>query len=186
MRFHKAYIEITNICGLECSFCPSKESLNPQTMPLELFEKTLIELKSYTNLIALHIFGDPLCISNLKEYLDMVSKHHLQAEITTTGVYLSSFPLDLFLDPAIRQINFSLNSFNKNSMKLTLEEYLAPMLRLCDLKLQKKVHNFINFRLWNQDENNSEEEFNKSVFNYLEKKVSCGFKQYRYFKAFSS
>jgi radical SAM protein with 4Fe4S-binding SPASM domain len=59
-------------------------------------------------------------------------------------------------------------------MNMFLEEYLKPMLNLCDLKLKNKVHNFINFRLWNLDNNNSENDFNNRVFNILSQKFNIG------------
>ena len=111
----------------------------------DFFEKILTELKPYTKDIAFHVFGDPLTLSNLESYLDLSLKHNFKVHITTTGYYLRKFDLNLFLHKAIKQINFSLNSYNKNEMNMTLEEYLNPMFQLCDLKLSKKVHNFITF-----------------------------------------
>lgn len=168
-KFHKVYIELTNICGLDCSFCPTKET-KPTTLELEFFENILIQLKPYTKDIAFHVFGDPLTLSNLEKYLDISLKHEFKVHITTTGFYLKNFDLNIFLHQAIKQINFSLNSYNKNEMKLTLEGYLEPMFKLCDLKLKKKRHHFINFRLWNLDNQNSEIGFNSEVFRLLSKK----------------
>lgn len=165
-NFHKVYIELTNICGLTCSFCPTKNAKTNTMTPL-FFEEILQQLKPYTKNIAFHVFGDPLTLSNLEKYLDIASLHNFKVHITTTGYYLKKFNPHLFLHKAIKQINFSLNSYNKNEMKLTLEEYLAPMFALCDLKLEKKVHNFINFRLWNLDEKKSEENFNQTIFKKL-------------------
>lgn len=167
MKFNKVYIELTNVCGLQCSFCPSKNN-KPSTISLNSFDAILQQVKHYTNIITFHIFGDPLTLSNLKEYLDITQKHNLKVEITTTGYFLKRFNLELFLHPAIRQINFSLNSYNKNEMKMTLLEYLQPMFMLCKLKLENKVHSFINFRLWNLDKEKSEDIFNKDVFTLLE------------------
>lgn len=167
MKFNKIYIELTNICGLKCSFCPTKEN-KPSLINLDSFDTLLVDVKQFTNIITFHIFGDPLTLSNLKEYLDITQKHNLKVEITTTGYFLKNFPLELFLHPVIRQINFSLNSYNKNEMKITLLEYLQPMFELCKLKLENKVHSFINFRLWNLDKKNSEDIFNKDIFAILE------------------
>jgi len=139
-------------------------------MTLDFFENILLQLKPYTKTIALHVFGDPLTLSNLNKYLDIAEKHTFKVEITTTGLYLKKFDLNLFLHTAIRQINFSLNSYNKNEMKCTLEEYLAPMFQLCDLKLKNKIHNFINFRLWNLDTENTENRFNQEIFTFLSQK----------------
>lgn len=172
MKFNKIYIEITNICGLECTFCPTKETIETKTMSLDFFETTLKQVQKYTKVITFHIFGDPLTLSNLQEYLDLAKKYNLKVELVTTGYYLNKFPLELFLHPAIKQINFSINSFNKNDMKITLDEYLKPMFDLCDLKLAKKVHSFINFRLWNLDTDKSDEKFNKDVIEKLSKHFS--------------
>ncbi|MEA3553577.1 MAG: radical SAM/SPASM domain-containing protein, partial [Campylobacterota bacterium] len=170
-KFHKVYIELTNICGLSCSFCPTKD-VSSQTISLELFEKILLQLQPFTKDIAFHVFGDPLALSNLENYLDISYKYKFKVHITTTGYYLNKFKPELFLHKAIKQINFSLNSYNKNEMKISLEEYLEPMFKLCDLKLKNKIHNFINFRLWNLDENNSENSFNSKVFTILSKKFN--------------
>ena len=170
-KFHKVYIELTNICGLSCSFCPTKD-MSSQTMSLDLFEKILLQLQPYTNDIAFHVFGDPLTLSNLENYLDISYKYKFKVHITTTGYYLNRFNLELFLHKAIKQINFSLNSYNKNEMKISLEEYLEPIFHLCDIKLKNKIHNFINFRLWNLDEKNSENNFNSKVFAILSQKFN--------------
>lgn len=170
-KFHKVYIELTNICGLECSFCPTKTT-KTHTMNLDFFENILIQLKPYTKDIAFHVFGDPLVLSNLEKYLDIALTHNFKVHITTTGFYLKNFDLNIFLHKAIKQINFSLNSYNKNEMGCELSEYLEPMFKLCDLKLSQKVHSFINFRLWNLDDGNSENEFNSTVFNLLSAKFN--------------
>lgn len=180
-KFHKVYIELTNICGLECSFCPTKTT-QTHTMNLEFFENILVQLKPYTKDIAFHVFGDPLVLSNLEKYLDISLKHNFKVHITTTGFYLKNFDLNIFLHKAIKQINFSLNSYNKNEMGCELSEYLEPMFKLCDLKLSQKVHNFINFRLWNLDDKNSEDKFNSDIFNHLSKKFDIDLSNIDYSK----
>jgi len=180
-KFHKVYIELTNICGLECSFCPTKNTKS-HTMNLNFFENILIQLKPYTKDIALHVFGDPLTLSNLEKYLDLAYKHNFKVHITTTGYYLKKFDLNVFLHKAIKQINFSLNSYNKNEMNCELDEYLKPMFELCDLKLKHKIHSFINFRLWNLDEKNSEDRFNTNVFNQLSNKFNIDLSNIEYTK----
>ena len=181
-KFHKVYIELTNICGLTCSFCPTKES-KTATMSLELFENILKQLQPYTKDIALHVFGDPLTLSNLEKYLDLASIYHFKVHITTTGYYLNKFNLNTFLHKAIKQINFSLNSYNKNEMKISLLEYLNPMFKLCDLKLSNKIHSFINFRLWNLDTQNSENNFNQEIFKQLSEKFNIDLSDIDYTKS---
>ena len=171
MKFNKIYIELTNICGLECDFCPTK-ILQNQTIPLDKFENILNQVKNYTNIITFHVFGDPLVLQNLEKYLDLALKYKLKVELVTTGYYLNKFKTNVFLHDAIKQINFSLNSFNKNNMKMTLDKYLEPMFILCDEKLRQKKDMFINFRLWNIDNKQSEDKFNKEVFLKLQNKFN--------------
>ena len=181
-KFHKVYIELTNICGLTCSFCPTKEA-KTNTISLDFFEEILIQLQAYTKDIAFHVFGDPLALSNLEKYLDISLKYNFKVHITTTGYYLNKFDLNIFLHKSIKQINFSLNSYNKNEMNLTLSEYLKPMFQLCDLKLTNKIHSFINFRLWNLDKENSEYDFNNKIFSELSKKFNIDLSNIDYTKS---
>ncbi|HIP13624.1 MAG TPA: radical SAM/SPASM domain-containing protein [Arcobacter sp.] len=166
MKFNKVYIELTNICGLSCDFCPTK-TLQNQTISIEDFEDILKQVSLYTNIITFHVFGDPLVLKNLSSYLDIASKYKLKVELVTTGYYLNNFPIETFLHDAIKQINFSINSYNKNDMKMTLQNYLKPMIELSYLKLKQKKQFFINFRLWNLDKNSTENEFNNKVYKIL-------------------
>jgi len=69
-------------------------------------------------------------------------------------------------------------------MNISLEEYLKPMFELCDLKLKNKIHNFINFRLWNLDETSSEDKFNQEVFALLSNKFNTDLSKINYDKPF--
>jgi radical SAM protein with 4Fe4S-binding SPASM domain len=137
-------------------------------MDLELFEKIISQLQGVTKEIAYHIVGDPLVLANLDKYLDITSKYGLKVSLATTGYYLPNFELHSLLHPSIKQINFSLNSYNKNAMHKEWGEYITPLLEFCDYKLIHREDIFINLRIWNLDESLSEEGFNKMVFNTLE------------------
>jgi MoaA/NifB/PqqE/SkfB family radical SAM enzyme len=131
MTFNKIYVELTNICGLSCSFCPSQKPPT-NTMNVDDFESIIKQVSNYTNIITFHMFGDPLTLSNLEQYLDITHKYNLKVEIVTSGYYLNKFNPKIFLHTAIRQINFSLNSFNKNDMGMSLDEYLQYMFDICN------------------------------------------------------
>lgn len=161
-KFHKVYIEITNICGLACSFCPTKTKPS-NTMDLSFFNHVLGEIAPLTEEIALHVFGDPLALSNLDSYLDSAQTYRLKVALTTSGMYLNKHQ-DLF-HPSVKQINISLNSYNKNNMKCTLDEYMDTVFKLCEQRIDDEV--FINLRLWNLDENRSENPYNQCIFEKL-------------------
>ncbi len=166
MKFHRIYIELTNICGLSCSFCPTKE-LPPHTMTIEFFESIVKQVKSYTREIACHVVGDPLTLSTLSDYLDILDRYGMKAVLTTSGYYLKKHSYQTLFHPAVKQINLSLNSYNKNETSLTLEQYLDPIILLCQEKIKQKNELFINLRIWNLDEVMSERIFNQEIFNSL-------------------
>lgn len=171
MKFHRAYIEITNVCGLACSFCPPKEQPT-QTMSLSFFESVLIQLEDYTHDIALHVMGDPMVLSNLSDYLDIAHRLNFSVMITTSGFYLDLPRRSMLAHPCIKQVNVSLNSFNKNSVSRSFKAYMENILALCDEKLLQTREFFINLRLWNLDEACSEEMFNEELFALLENHFS--------------
>ena len=166
MKFYRIYIELTNVCGLSCSFCPTK-ALPSKEMDLDFFESIVKQAKVYTNEIACHVVGDPLTQSNLHDYLDVLHKHGLKAMLTTSGYFLKKHTYETLFHPCVKQINISLNSFNKNDTSLTFEQYIKPLLSLCEAKLERKEDLFINLRVWNLDEMMSERTFNDTLFETL-------------------
>jgi len=166
MKFYRIYIEITNVCGLSCSFCPTK-ALPSKEMDLDFFEYIVSQAKAYTNEIACHVVGDPLTQSNLKDYLDIIHKYGLKAMLTSSGYFLKKHSYETLFHPCVKQINISLNSFNKNDTSLTFEQYITPVLSLCKAKLEREEELFINLRVWNLDEEMSEGAFNETLFENL-------------------
>ena len=160
------HIEITNICNLKCTFCPPKILPNG-TMSLEKFDDLNFQLKPYTKELAYHMVGDPLVLSNLNEYLNISLKHDLKVNITTTANNINEKHYKALMNPTIKQINFSINSYNANSHKKSLDEYLNPILDFVKFAQQEKHEYFINFRIWNLDEEKSAKEFNKKVFDKI-------------------
>jgi len=171
---HKVYIELTSKCGLSCDFCPSA-SRTISTMELELFKKINQEVKAFTNDIAYHVVGDPLLVENIREYLDISHEVGLNVHITTAGYYLKSWHIEALNHPCIKQINFSLNSYRGNSLPISLETYIANIAEftLSFRKLNSK--SFINYRLWNKEDDNSQEKYNLEVRKLMADKLGVDF-----------
>lgn len=138
--FKRIYIEITNICNLNCKFCP-KTIREKKYMPTHEFELIINKIKDYTDYIYLHIKGEPLMHPNLEQILDIIDKNNLQVNITTNGRLLSD-KLNIINRKNIRQINVSLHSFNDiNEIKDLLD-------------VVDKIKNaYISLRLWNDLDN---------------------------------
>lgn len=133
-------------------------------MSLEHFDSINKQLKPYTKELAYHIVGDPLVLTNLNDYLDISAKHDLKVNITTTANNISEKHYKALSNKTIKQINFSINSYNANSHKKSLEEYLNPILDFILHAQSLKHEYFINLRIWNLDEDKSAKEFNQKVF----------------------
>jgi radical SAM protein with 4Fe4S-binding SPASM domain len=136
-------------------------------MTLEFFEKILTQLKPYTKSLAFHVMGDPLILSNLDQYLNAAYKEGFEVELTTSGYYLHKTQLETLFHPCVRQLNISLNSYNKNSLNLSFEAYINAVLSVCEQKVTNYPKPFINLRLWNIDEEQSELAFNTMLFKKL-------------------
>lgn len=144
-------------------------------MSLEQFESINQQVKKMTNELAYHIVGDPLVLSNLNAYLDISLKHGLKVNIVSTANNLTQAMFETLSHKAIRQVNFSLNSYNANSHKKSLQEYLKPIVAFAHYIQAEKKELFINFRLWNLDDSLSAMAFNKEVFEYVNASFSESF-----------
>lgn len=153
--FKKIYVEITNVCNLDCSFCP-KTKRKPEFMGLELFEKILKELKNHTRYLYFHVMGEPLLHPDIGVFLDLCYEHGYKVNITTNGTLIKSAKNKLLSKPALRLINFSLHSFDANTLTSAMDNgYLT---RIFDFIIQTTSGSEIIFclRLWNLGENKNQ------------------------------
>lgn len=160
--FKKIYIEITNVCNLNCKFCPEtkrkKEFMNSQK-----FEEIIKKIHKHTKLVALHVKGEPLLHRELEDILTILEKYNLQANITTNGTLIKK-NLELIKNSkVVRQINFSIHSImqNKNIDKQYLNNIFESEGQL------KNV--IISYRLWNLKtlkENDINSQIIKEIENY--------------------
>ena len=137
-RFKKIYVEITNKCNLNCSFC-SKTKRKLREMKVEEFSLVIEKIKSYTDFIYLHIKGEPLLHSNFDSILSICDENNIKVNITTNGTLLSKNFENLNNHSCIRQINVSLHSENN------INNYFDDVFECCK-KLSTKM--FISYRLW--------------------------------------
>lgn len=137
MKFKKIYIELSDICGLKCDFCPSQKAVRG-VMSEDKFQNLAYEISTKAEFFTFHLLGDPLLLSNLENYLKIAKDQAMKLEITTSGFYLSSKNQALLLKyDNIHQINISLMSFLSQS-KISLEQYFKPILELCKKHLEQQ------------------------------------------------
>ena len=141
-RFKKIYIEITNRCNLNCSFC-GKNKRDYRDMSLSEFELVINKIKRYTDYIYLHVKGEPLLYDNLDSLLSICDNTNIKVNITTNGVFLKEKLSVLMNHFCIRQINISLHSEN-NKKNYFLDVFSSGKI------LSTKM--FISYRIWDLKE----------------------------------
>lgn len=146
--YSKVNIEIGNVCNLQCSFCPevlrSKKLMTP-----EFFEKVIEQVAPLTEMVCLHLMGDPLVHPQLAEMMAICEKHQVRIFFVTNGVLLREDKIPLLLSPSLHQVSFSLHSFSDNFPDRDPSEYLERVFRFTERALSERADLYVNFRLWN-------------------------------------
>lgn len=114
MRFKKAYLEITNVCNLNCAFCPGTKR-EKRFMTADEFGVLASKLRPYTDYLYLHLMGEPLLHPELGTLLNMAHGLEFKVIITTNGTLLGDKGAVLLNSPAVHKVNISLQSFEANS-----------------------------------------------------------------------
>ena len=152
----KLYIEITNICNLDCSFC-HKTKREKSMMTEEQFNYIIDNIKEYINFIFFHIMGEPTVHPKLPLFIDVANNHGLKTVLTTNGTLLHLVG-DKLVNSHPHRINISLHSYeaNSNNLHSSIDSYILSCLDFA--KKCSKNNIFCVLRLWNlgglDEENN--------------------------------
>lgn len=170
-RFKKVYIEITNICNLNCNFCPKTRRELKMTNE-EKFTHIIEAVKPYTDYIYLHLMGEPLLSPDLKGFLEISYNNDLKVNLTTNGTLLPKAQNILISSPALRQINISLHSFEANDQVVDLQQYVQGIVDFI-IEARKKSNIICSIRLWNMDneELKGSNKLNTDIITLLEEKL---------------
>ncbi len=137
MKFKKIYIEITNSCNLNCSFCIGNKR-KIKFMSFSEFKIILDKIKVYTNYLYFHILGEPLLHPLINEFIDYASEMGFNINITTNGYLINKIKSN-----NVRQINISLHSFDLK-YGIGLDEYLSNIFN----SVSKLSNTYVSYRVW--------------------------------------
>lgn len=174
--FKKVYVEITSVCNLACSFCPPT-SRHANFIKLDAFNNILDQLKPHTSYIYLHVKGEPLLHPRIDELLDASHAKGFKVNITTNGTLIKKNWDKLMGKPALRQMNFSLHSFDGHEGSTNRENYLSTILTFAREAAEHGV--IISFRLWNLHRGsatNAEKRRNRETLEMIEKEFHLDYK----------
>ena len=148
-KFKKIYIETTNVCNLNCNFCP-KTSRKYEFMDEASFEKIIKSIKGYTDHVYFHLMGEPFLNKNLKRFLEISGDNGLKVNITTNGTLINEVKDVLINSTSLRQINISLHSFEANNNCKDFSEYIYNIIEFIK-EASSKTNIICSLRLWNLD-----------------------------------
>lgn len=161
-KYKKIYVEISNVCNLDCNFCPKTKRKN-EVMSAERFSIIAEKISKFTDYVYLHVMGEPLLHPMLKEILDICEGQGLKVCITTNGTLLKEKRCILLNSKAVHKISISLHSFEGNESVKGMEEYIQDIVDYT--KMASKAGQICSLRLWNINGGNSE---NVNIINMLE------------------
>lgn len=166
--FEKVYIEISNICNLQCSFCPEVVR-EKKILSIDKFREFAIQAKPLTKQICLHLMGEPLGHPEFQKIIEICDELNLKIFLTTNGTLIKRHTEALLKWKGLEQINFSVHSYFANPSRQTLEQYLSPIVDFCLKSAELKNAYYINLRLWNLENPKLQSEQNLKVYEIIEK-----------------
>ena len=149
MRCKRAYIEITNVCNLQCDFCPGT-ARPPRFMTPEEFRVILDRLNGSVGEVYLHLMGEPLLHPQLGEILDACEEASMPVKLTTNGTLLRECGDLLCGREMLRQINVSIHCYSGNRMKESYREYCGGVFAFVQKLRQSSQNCVVMLRMWNE------------------------------------
>ncbi len=143
--YSKVYVEITNQCNRDCSFCPGT-ARTPGMMSLEEFSVVAEKLRGVTKFLYYHLMGEPLTHPALPDMIRKASQLGFRSIITTNGTLLGTRGQAL-LDAGVHKVNISVHSFEEGTVENYLD-YINGCMEFADRA--SRMGTLAVFRLWNQ------------------------------------
>ena len=140
----RCYLEITNICNLDCLFCP-KTDRTKRRLSLEEFDLLTDKLRGQIKFLYFHLMGEPFLHPHLPEFIQIARRKDFVPVLTTNGTLLSK--AHGVVEALPHKIQISLHSHEGNA-KENPEAYLKGVMDFALEAASKGI--LIVLRLWNQ------------------------------------
>lgn len=179
----RCYLEITNICNLDCIFCPKNERKKRKLSEAE-FDLLTDRLKGEVRFLYFHLMGEPMLHAQLPRFVEIAKAKGFVPVLTTNGTLLSTPIAQQLLDALPYKIQISLHSQEGNeklgvrseelgvrSEKLGvrsegLERYIDEVMQFARIAGERGT--VVVLRLWNQGGYDSA---NEQVLRCLERHI---------------
>lgn len=163
--YKKVYLEITNVCNLDCFFC-HKTKRQKKFLSVEEFTFLAEKIRPFTEYLYLHLMGEPLLHPHLGEFLSVAGSLRFKTTVATNGFLIKNKENELLSCPPYK-ITFSLHSYEANKTDIPLEDYIGSIVSFCKRAEEKGA--ICVLRLWN---GNGENRLNDKITDLLKKEFS--------------
>lgn len=161
--YSKVYVEITNICNLNCSFCHGHKR-DMRMMSSDEFSLILDKLKDKTKFIYYHLMGEPLLHPELPEFIKTANERGFKSIITTNGTLLGKCG-DALINSGVHKVSISVHSFEEGD-DADFIRYMEEITSFAEKASGAGI--IVVFRLWNKGYDNG---LNDKVFEYLKDSI---------------
>ena len=145
MKYSRAYVEITNICNMHCSFCHGHSRRKRQLTEAE-FDHILRQLEGKTEYVYYHLMGEPLTHPLLGQFVELAGSRGFRSVITTNGTLLEKRG-DELIRAGVHKVSVSLHSFEEGDTKHQIK-YVMQVAEFARKASQAGV--IVCLRLWNK------------------------------------
>ena len=142
--YSRVYVEITNICNMNCSFCHGHHRA-PRQMTEAEYARVLEQLQGKTQHLYHHLMGEPLVHPLLPRFIQMARQAGFCPMLTTNGTLLATHG-DAVLKMGLHKVNISLHSFEQDQPEYH-RQYLEQVAAFCEKA--NAAGTIISLRLWN-------------------------------------
>lgn len=157
--YTRVYVEITNICNMNCSFCHGhKRTLRRMSYPE--FCHILDQLSDKTKYIYYHLMGEPLSHPELGKFIKTAKERGFHSILTTNGTLLDKRGAELIAS-GVHKMNLSIHSFEGQD-ETAFEAYMDKVVSFAQEASEAGI--IIIFRLWNRG---CDDGRNEKIISYL-------------------
>ena len=161
--YSKVYVEITNVCNMNCSFCHGHHRTK-QSMSFNEFSSVLEQLHGKTNYIYYHLMGEPLTHPELPSFLKLAKERGFHSILTTNGTLLNKRGEEI-IRAGVHKVSISVHSFEDcNDTEFT--NYMNSVIAFAECASKAGI--IVVFRLWNKGYDNG---LNDRVYSLLKNEI---------------
>ncbi len=142
----RCYLEITNICNLNCCFCPKNERSRHQ-LSAEEFDVLTDRLKGEIKFLYFHLMGEPMLHPLLPLFVGEARSKGFIPILTTNGTLLGGERGERLIGAHPHKIQISLHSHEGNGFD-NPAAYMEQVMSFAQRAAEEGI--IVVLRLWNQ------------------------------------